>query len=66
MNSEQIIKNPKETDPESGVPRDKRAFDTIIPSLDPKEQYQKKEIRKTVVTYSMKTMMDIIFVLCLL
>ena len=28
------FKNPKETDPESGVPRDKRAFDTIIPSLD--------------------------------
>ena len=27
------FKNPKETDPESGVPRDKRAFDTIIPSL---------------------------------
>ena len=27
------FKNPKETDRESGVPRDKRAFDTIIPSL---------------------------------
>tara|TARA_Y100000004_G_scaffold4113_1_gene4931 strand:- start:84 stop:1373 length:1290 start_codon:yes stop_codon:yes gene_type:complete len=27
------FKNPKETDPEAGVPRDKRAFDTIIPTL---------------------------------
>ena len=34
------FKNPKETDPESGVPRDKRAFDTIIPSLESKRQYQ--------------------------
>ena len=27
------FKNPKQTDPSSGVPRDKRAFDTIIPFL---------------------------------
>ena len=59
------FKNPKETDPESGVQEIRESFDTIIPSLELKEQYLKREILKIVDTYSMKIMTGFILNLCL-